>query len=51
MYPYAEGKSTLNPVTTREGIVLKLGKERLEPKIKDGRLILKLVSETHTLNK
>ena len=50
MFPYAEGKSTLNENTIREGFVLRLAKEKFEPRL-GSRLQLKLVSENYTLNK
>ena len=50
MYAYAEGMSTLNPKTIREGWVLNTRFERYEPRL-DSRLQFKLVSETYNLAK
>lgn len=50
MYAYAEGKSTLNEKVIREGFVLRLGKERYEPRV-DGRCQFKLIGESYNLSK
>ncbi len=50
MYPYAEGKSTLNNKHIREGFVLNTVKERFEEKLQS-RMQVKLVGETYNLNK
>lgn len=50
MYQFAEGNSTLNSKVIREGWVLSVAKERFEPLL-NGRLKLKLVSETYNLKK
>lgn len=50
MYAYAEGKSTLNEKVIREGFVLRLGKERYEPRV-DGRCQFKLIGELYNLSK
>lgn len=50
MYAYAEGKSTLNEKVVREGFVLRLGKERYEPRT-DSRCQFKLIGESYNLSK
>lgn len=50
MYPYAEGKSTLNEKHVREGWVLNTLKERYEPRL-DSRMQVKLVGEGYNLQK
>lgn len=50
MYPYAEGKSTLNEKHIREGFVLNTVKERFEEKLQS-RLQFKLVGEMYNLKK
>lgn len=50
MYELAEGMSTLNPKTIREGLVVVPLKERFEPKL-HSRLQLKLISKGYNLQK
>jgi hypothetical protein len=50
MYAYAEGTSTLNPKTIREGWVLNTRFERYEPRL-DSRMQVKLVGEGYNLQK
>lgn len=50
IYNFAEGKSSLNDKVIREGWVLRLGKERFEPRT-NGRCQFKLISEGYNLNK
>jgi RNA ligase (TIGR02306 family) len=50
VYPFAEGKSTLNDKHIREGCVIRPAKYRYEPKL-NGRLLLKLLGEGYVLSK